>query len=203
MAPGRGRALIDTGEWLSNPALWGNTNADLQAYANNGLDGWTLGFDGSFTSVGGRREWRFEIPRLSAGLSLLYPSFSVRPPQTISVTDIVEGNPVSTHFCLDLRAVSINPSGSTTQTVYFYFRSTKVASSAYSAANGNGAQPDFDVAFYDPVSGDQIASATGVIATTGLGSTWLTSYGIGGLRLTGGGIHLVSADIVVAIESVS
>ena len=174
MAPGRGRALIDTGNWLSLPALWGNTTADLEAFADNGLDGWTLQSDGSPSFVSGRRRWRFPFPRLS-NQSGLFVSSGVRPPQTISVNDVVEGNPVSTHFCFDLAWVAADPSGGTSQTLHFGFVMSKVSSSAYSSANGNGAQPDFDYRIYGLSSGVLWAYGSGVIATTGLGSTWLTS----------------------------
>ena len=165
--------MIDISSWLSNPALWGNSNSDLDAYASNGLNGWTLGGDTAPSFSGGRRRWYLDFPRLSTVTATF--SFSVRPPQTISVTDIVEGNPVATHFCFDLIRVAIDPSGGLSQTVHFLFRTHKVSSSAYSSANGNGAQPDVDVRFYDQASGDLVGTATGVIATTGLPSTWTLS----------------------------
>ena len=166
--------MINTSNWASLAALWGNTTANLEAFADNGLDGWTLQYDGSSSFVSGRRRWRFPFPRLS-NQSGLFASSGVRPPQTISVNDVVEGNPISTHFCFDLAWVAADPSGGFDQALHFGFVMSKVSSSAYSSANGNGAQPDFDYRLYDPASGELRAYGTGVIATTGLGSTWLTS----------------------------
>ena len=166
--------MINTSEWLSLPALWGNTTANLEAFADNGLDGWNLQYDGSSSFVSGRRRWRFTFPRLSTQSGLVVSS-GVRPPQTISVNDVVEGNPISTHFCFDLAWVAVDPSGGNSQALHFGFVMSKVSSSAYSSANGNGAQPDFDFRIYGQSTGDLWASGTGVIATTGLPSGWAVS----------------------------
>ena len=172
---------LDTSNWLESGQIWQQTTGDINAWATNGTNQWTLMETAPRYTAGSNREWGCGFSLVNANGDTNGQGKSVRPPQRLTLQLTGGGH---THFVPDLSfiqvygAVQEGSSGIPTPTGVIglgieTYRTGNASQLQPTAPTANDAQLEIDVVIYDASETNRYASLDNyTLSTTGLGTAF-------------------------------